>query len=152
MEKEMATHSSRLAWRIPRTEEPDRLWSTGSQSRTRLERLSTSYKNHKSMRCKCRRLTLKLKSKSPVLSSEIQGHHMHSPRKILWQPPRGLSDQVLPHLSIKWTGNMAGTKDVSKIRHLFTDLNVFCVKAFGNFHTLQEGGVSTEWKKIIIWT
>ena len=27
----MATHSSTLAWRIPRTEEPDRLWSTGSQ-------------------------------------------------------------------------------------------------------------------------
>ena len=27
----MATHSSILAWRIPWTEEPDRLWSTGSQ-------------------------------------------------------------------------------------------------------------------------
>ena len=31
LEKEMATHSSILAWRIPRTEEPDRLQSTGSQ-------------------------------------------------------------------------------------------------------------------------
>ena len=27
----MATHSSILAWRIPRTDEPDRLQSTGSQ-------------------------------------------------------------------------------------------------------------------------
>jgi len=31
MEKEMATHSSILAWRIPWTEEPGRLQSTGSQ-------------------------------------------------------------------------------------------------------------------------
>ena len=31
LEKEMATHSSVLAWRIPRTEEPGRLQSTGLQ-------------------------------------------------------------------------------------------------------------------------
>ena len=31
MEKEMATHSSTLAWRIPWSEEPDRLESMGSQ-------------------------------------------------------------------------------------------------------------------------
>ena len=31
LEKEMATHSSILAWRIPWTEEPGRLKSTGSQ-------------------------------------------------------------------------------------------------------------------------
>ena len=31
LEKEMATHYSILAWRIPRTEEPGRLQSTGSQ-------------------------------------------------------------------------------------------------------------------------
>ena len=31
LEKEMATHSSTLVWRIPRTEEPGRLQSTGSQ-------------------------------------------------------------------------------------------------------------------------
>ena len=30
-EKEMATHSSTLAWKIPRTEEPGRLQSMGSQ-------------------------------------------------------------------------------------------------------------------------
>ena len=31
LEKEMATHSSTLAWKIPRTEEPGRLQSMGSQ-------------------------------------------------------------------------------------------------------------------------
>ena len=31
LEKEMVTHSSILAWRIPRTEEPGQLWSMGSQ-------------------------------------------------------------------------------------------------------------------------
>ena len=30
LEKEMATHSSVLAWRIPGTGEPDGLWSMGS--------------------------------------------------------------------------------------------------------------------------
>ena len=31
LEKEMATHSSTVAWKIPWTEEPDRLQSMGSQ-------------------------------------------------------------------------------------------------------------------------
>ena len=31
LEKEMATHSSTLAWKMPWTEEPGRLQSTGSQ-------------------------------------------------------------------------------------------------------------------------
>ena len=31
LEKEMAPHSSTLAWKIPWTEEPGRLQSTGSQ-------------------------------------------------------------------------------------------------------------------------
>ena len=34
LEKEMATHSSILAWRIPWMEEPGRLQSMGSQSET----------------------------------------------------------------------------------------------------------------------
>ena len=41
LEKEMATHSSVLAWRIPGTGEPGGLPSLGSQSRTRLKRLSS---------------------------------------------------------------------------------------------------------------
>ena len=36
LEKETATHSNVLAWRIPGTEEPGGLPSMGSQSRTRL--------------------------------------------------------------------------------------------------------------------
>ena len=39
LEKEMATHSSILAWRIPWTEEPSRLQSTGSQRVDTTERL-----------------------------------------------------------------------------------------------------------------
>ena len=31
LEKEMATHSSTIAWKIPRTEEPGRLQPMGSQ-------------------------------------------------------------------------------------------------------------------------
>ena len=42
LEKEIATHSSVLAWRIPGTGEPGGLPSIGSQSRTRLKRLSSS--------------------------------------------------------------------------------------------------------------
>ena len=36
LEEAMATHSSTLAWRIPWTEEPGRLWSVEMQSQTRL--------------------------------------------------------------------------------------------------------------------
>ena len=36
LEEEMATHSSVVAWRIPWTEEPRRLQSRGSHSRTQL--------------------------------------------------------------------------------------------------------------------
>ena len=40
LEKRMATHSSILAWRIPRTEEPGRLQSMGSQESDMTEQLS----------------------------------------------------------------------------------------------------------------
>ena len=40
LEKEMATHSNILAWRIPWTKEPGRLQSIGLQ-RVRLKQLST---------------------------------------------------------------------------------------------------------------
>ena len=38
LEKEMATHSSPLAWKIPWTEEPGRLQSMGSQNMNRSRR------------------------------------------------------------------------------------------------------------------
>ena len=43
LEKEMATHSSILAWKIPWMEEPGRLQSTGSQSWTRLSDFTSLY-------------------------------------------------------------------------------------------------------------
>ena len=42
LEKETATHSSILAWKIPWTEEPGRLQSMGSQSRTQLSDFTSS--------------------------------------------------------------------------------------------------------------
>ena len=45
LEKEIATHSSTLAWEIPSTEEPGGLWSMGSQkSQTRLSDLNNHVK------------------------------------------------------------------------------------------------------------
>ena len=41
LEEVMTTHSSTLAWKIPWTEEPDRLWFIALQSRTQLKQLST---------------------------------------------------------------------------------------------------------------
>ena len=41
----MATHSSILAWNIPRTEEPGGLQSIGSQSQTRLSNETTATRN-----------------------------------------------------------------------------------------------------------
>ena len=43
LEKEMVTHSSILAWRSPWTEEPGRLQSMGSQSRTQLSDFTIFY-------------------------------------------------------------------------------------------------------------
>ena len=45
LEKEMATHSSILAWRIPWTEEPGRLQSMGSQESDTTERLNNNSKS-----------------------------------------------------------------------------------------------------------
>ena len=46
LEKEMATHSSVLAWRIPGTGEPSGLLSMASYSQTRLKQLSSSSSSH----------------------------------------------------------------------------------------------------------
>ena len=45
LEKEMAAHSSILAWRIPWTEEPGRLQSMGSQ-RVRYDRVTNTHRGH----------------------------------------------------------------------------------------------------------
>ena len=46
LEKEMATHSSILAWKIQWTEDPGRLQSMGSQSQTRLNDLKKKKKSY----------------------------------------------------------------------------------------------------------
>ena len=46
LEKEIATHSSILAWRIPWTEELGRLWSMGHKESDTTERLSTHTDTH----------------------------------------------------------------------------------------------------------
>ena len=46
LEKEMATHSSVLAWRIPGSGEPDGPFYGVAQSQTRLKRLSSSSSRH----------------------------------------------------------------------------------------------------------
>ena len=46
LEKEMATHSSILAWRIPWTGEPGRLQSVGSQRVGHDWRLNDNYEDH----------------------------------------------------------------------------------------------------------
>jgi len=43
LEKEMTTHSSILAWKIPWTEEPNRLYSLWGHSRTRLSTRTHTY-------------------------------------------------------------------------------------------------------------
>ena len=98
LEKEMATHSSVLAWRIPGTVEPDRLPSRVAQSQTRLKRLSNlavhnTIKNisravsvlqtwHISLR------SLYLKETSPffpyILTFKLT---FHNPDLILWKTP-----------------------------------------------------------------
>ena len=45
LEKEMAIHSSTLAWKIPWTEEPDRLQSMGSQRVSDLTFIAQLVKN-----------------------------------------------------------------------------------------------------------
>ena len=46
LEKEMASHSSVLAWRIPWTEEPGRLQLIRSHRQTRLKQLNTHTHTH----------------------------------------------------------------------------------------------------------
>ena len=46
LEKEMATHCSTVVWKIPWTEEPGRIQSMGSQSRTQLSNFTSLLYEH----------------------------------------------------------------------------------------------------------
>ena len=66
LEKEMATHSSILAWRIPWTEEPGRLQSTGvAKSWTRLSNFTFTFHFHA--------LEKEMETHSSVLAWRIPG-------------------------------------------------------------------------------
>ena len=61
LEKEMATHSNTLAWRIPWTEEPGRLQSTGSQRvGTRLRDFTFHFHNLSSQKKKKKKEHIKM--------------------------------------------------------------------------------------------
>ena len=51
LEKEMATHSGILAWRIPRTEKPGRLQSTGRKESDMTEKLHFLNINYSDIHC-----------------------------------------------------------------------------------------------------
>ena len=88
LEKEMATHSSVLAWRIPGTGEPGGLPPVGLCSRTRLKRLSSS-KYHANQNC------------SP---SQTASSHITFPHQCNLQTPRCylklIHQLLLVHLQI----------------------------------------------------
>ena len=65
LEKEMAPHSSTLAWEIPWTEEPGRLQSMGSWSQTRLSDFTFTFHFHA--------LEKEMVTHSSVLAWRIQG-------------------------------------------------------------------------------
>ena len=65
LEREMTTHSSILAWRIPWTEEPGGLQSMGSQELDVTERL-TLYLQRVAFRMKCVNMCEVLKIKSSL--------------------------------------------------------------------------------------
>ena len=99
LEKEMATHSSVLAWRIPGMEEPGGLPSMGAQSRTRLKRLSSSSSISNSLKleetCQCclntneTKLLLKIKK----LKSAIQTYLVLSKHCLLPKGPTAVMNQ-----------------------------------------------------------
>ena len=76
----MATHSNFLAWRIPRTEEPGRLQSIGSQELDMTERVSTHT----------------LISKIPVLEVHLEKEMATHSSSLAWRIPGTEEPDGLP--------------------------------------------------------
>ena len=92
LEKEMATHSSVLAWRIPGIAEPRGLPSMGSQSQTRLKWLSS------------RLVITFLPGSKCLLISWLQ-----SPSAVILEPPqiKSITVSTVSHLfAMKWWDQM----------------------------------------------
>ena len=93
LEKEMATHSSILAWRIPRTEEPDGLQSIGSQRVRHNEVTNTLIFSHPSTH-----------HQSISLPHCPQNHWLWlSPRRAAMTSPN-------PHVFLQWNSKAPPTK------------------------------------------
>ena len=71
----MATHSSIPAWRIPRTEEPGGLQSTGSQ-RVRHDLATNTHTYHKKAGLKLSVHKIKIMASGPIASWQIDGETM----------------------------------------------------------------------------
>ena len=75
LEEGMATHSSIPAWRIPRTEEPGGLQSTGSQ-RVRRDLATNTHTYHKKAGFKLSVHKIKIMTSGPITSWQIDGETM----------------------------------------------------------------------------
>ena len=84
LEKEMATHSSVLAWRIPGTGEPGGLPSMGSQSRTRLRWLSSSSSSRVERDTACLVCLIRVSTTVDSLPSEALGKPHYRPKFSLY--------------------------------------------------------------------
>ena len=86
LEKEMATHSSTLAWKIPRTEEPGGLQSMGLQRVrhdwvTSLSFLSFPFTDNKPI------LLMKLKNKQEITSIALKNLPKKEEAEEVWEEP-----------------------------------------------------------------
>ena len=96
LEKEMATHSSILAWKIPWTEEPGGLQSMGSQTvrQDRVTEHSVNFYSSLGVHLKCQFL-----KKCSLLSNP---QRPNLPRKSLCCDQRGYKFPLIRTLSTPW--------------------------------------------------
>ena len=90
LEKEMATHSSILAWRIPWIEEPGRLWSLESQ-KEKTEQLTLSLSPTLKFTCR-------LSHDNPVVVDAIRVNYINELRDIMIPSVQFSSVQSLSHV------------------------------------------------------
>ena len=95
LEKEMATHSSILAWRIPWTEEPGGLQSTGSQSQKRLSDFTFTFLVNRVTK-KCRPNLSTSQPSGEVTFSSKQWNHWFQHRLGFGQLPCYVQTRVIP--------------------------------------------------------
>jgi len=106
LEKEMATHSSVLAWRIPGMGEPGGLPSQVVQSRTRLKRLSSSSSSRRRNNPQAARIPMDFRGKSgafssvqfscSVMSDSLQPHGLQHARLLCPSPALGAYSSSCP--------------------------------------------------------